>query len=372
MKRLASLLVCATAVSLWQSQAQSKELTVGNYLPPSHYSTVHGLVPLAEAVKKETNGSLTFKLFAGGQLYNAQRSLSGIGNRLSDGGLVVPLFARSDLRHAILATDLVFSTSNPLVAAAASTEMILLRCPECQNDYKKTGSLFLAGYSTTNYTLMCKPDVKSIADVKGKKIRSVGSQGQLAKEMGGVPVSMPMTEAVEAMQRNAIDCIIGPFSWLTAYPGTDEVVKHVVDYPFGLSSGIALFVMNRQSWSALEPAHKKAIIKSLPGAIAEVMVVGTFGDLKRAEEAAKKRGITIVKGGKEFADLVARFRKKEDSAVIARAGKLGVKNAQSIADRYFETTAKWEKIMQKIGDDKAAFAKALQDEIYSKLDVNKL
>jgi TRAP-type C4-dicarboxylate transport system substrate-binding protein len=312
------------------------------------------------------------KLFPGGQLYNAQRSLSGIGRRLSDGGLVVPLFARSELRRAIIVTDLVFATANPLVATAASTEAILTACPECQDDYKKAGALFLAGYSTMNYTLMCKPEIKSLADVKGKKIRGVGAQGQLAKEMGGVPVSIPMTEAVEAMQRNAIDCIIGPFSWITGYPGTDEVVRNVVDYPFGISSGLALLAMNRQAWGALSLDEKKAIVRAIPGAIAEVMLVGTYGDHRRAEDVAKKRGIKVVRGGKDFADLVASFRKKEDSAVIERATKLGVKNAQSIADRYLAVVAKWEGIMKKVGEDKAGFAKALQDEIYAKLDLSKL
>jgi TRAP-type C4-dicarboxylate transport system substrate-binding protein len=371
MKRLAGIWTCGAAILLWQVPALGKELTVGNYLPPSHYSTTHGLVPLAEGVKKETGGALTMKLFPGGQLYNAQRSLSGIGSRLSDGGLVVPLFARSELRRAIILTDLVFATANPLVATAASTEAILVTCPECQDDYKKAGVLFLAGYSTMNYTLMCKPEIRSLADVKGKKIRGVGAQGQLAKEMGGVPVSLPMTEAVEAMQRNAIDCIIGPFSWITGYPGTDEVVKNVVDYPFGLSSGLAMFAMNRQSWGALTAVEKQAILKAIPGAIAELMLVGTYGDSRRAEDIAKKRGIKVISGGKDFADLVAKFRKQEESAVVARATKLGVKNAQSIADRYLATVAKWEGIMKKVGDDKAAFAKALQDEIYAKLDLSK-
>lgn len=372
MKRLIHLVAAAASAALLVHTAAAKELTVGNYLPPSHYTNPYGLEPLAAAVKKASKGDLTLKLFPGGQLYDAQRSLSGIGGGISDAGLVVPLFARSELRSAILVTDLVFSTPNPLVSAAASTEMILLHCPECQADYKKHGALFLAGYSTVSYSLMCKPPIRTLADMRGKKTRAVGAQGQLAAAMGGVPVSIPMTEAVEAMQRGAIDCIIGPISWLTGYPGTDEVVHHILRYPFGMSGGLGFFVMNTNSWHGLSRAQKKAILDSLPGAISEVMLVGTYGDVARAEKVAKKRGITITDGGADFAKLTADFAKKNEAAAIARATRLGVKDAQKIADTYHHVVAKWEKIMAKIGNNQAAYTKALHDEIYAKIDPDKL
>lgn len=372
MKQLAHVIAAAAAAALLHHPATAKELTVGNYLPPSHYTNPYGLEPLAAAVKKASNGDLTLKLFPGGQLYDAQRSLSGIGGGISDAGLVVPLFARSELRSAIMITDFMFATPDPLVSAAAGTETVLLHCPECQADYRSHGALFLAGYSTISYSLMCKPEVKTLGDMRGRKTRAVGVQGQLAKAMGGVPVSMPMTEAVEAMQRGAVDCIIGPISWLTGYPGTDEVVHSILRYPFGMSGGLGLFVMNANSWRGLNRTQKKAILDSLPAAISEVMLVGTYGDVDRAEKLAKQRNIKISDGGADFAKLTADFAKQNNAAVIARASKLGVKNAQKIADAYHATVAKWTKIMTKVGNNQAAYAKAIREEIYAKVDPDKL
>ena len=50
----------------------------------------------------------------------------------------------------------------------------------------------------------------------------------------------------------------------------------------------------------------------------------------------------------------------------------GVKDPNAIVKAHLENVAKWEKIYAKTGDDPAKFAQALWDEVYSKINPDKL
>ena len=350
----------------------SKDLTFGNYLPPTQFTNPHGLVPLFEQLEAATGGSLKFKLYPGGQLFSAKASLVSIGNRIADAGLVVPPFHQSELKNAMVVTDLVFANPDPLTVVAAAIETVLLDCPECQGDYKRRNTIFLIGYGTTEWNLMCKPIVKSLADVQGKKVRSVGAFGRVVKAMGGVPVGMPMIDAVEGVQRGQIDCIIGPFAWMVAYPGADDVVKSVIDHPFGIIGGTALMVMNLDVWKSLGISDRRAILKHAPAATARTMFLGFYGDEVRAAKRAHDRKIVMTEGGSDFQEFMREFTKQDMEIVISRAKKRGVKNPQKIIDAHLANLAKWDKIMAGIPRTPEAYAKALWDEIYAKLDPAKM
>ena len=88
-----SLLLGAAAILISAPAATAGELTYGSWNGPKNVVIVEGVAPYLKAIEKETNGSITWKLIAGAQLFGGRQTLAGIGNRVADaGGPVIPAF----------------------------------------------------------------------------------------------------------------------------------------------------------------------------------------------------------------------------------------------------------------------------------------
>lgn len=351
--------------------ASAGEMVYGSWFQPQHSVHTYSLEPFFEAVKKDTNGKLVWRLASGGQILGARNALSGVRERLADASYVVPAYVAKELAHTGVLFDMQTYGSNMLASAGASLEVGMLKCPECVEDYRKYNSIMLGGIIASNYTLMCAKPVTKVEDVAGRKIRSVGPLARLVKTMGGVPVNMPASDGVEAMQRGALDCILGSAAWLNSY-GYKDVAKHVVDFPFGHPRVAGLFVMNRDSWKSLSPDEQRAMLKHMPRAVAAANIDAYIKESAAVIEQVKGEGVSVVKGGPDFEMVLAKYREGEDKAIPAAARELGVQDPEKIMQAFLEVYPKWEKLVADIGLDVDKFAQLLDQEIYSKLDPGKL
>ncbi|MGE0151624.1 MAG: TRAP transporter substrate-binding protein [Reyranellaceae bacterium] len=97
----------------------------------------------------------------------------------------------------------------------------------------------------------CKGEVKSIADLKGKKIRgSSATVADLVSGLGGTPITMSFGEVPSALQRGVIDCVItGTLS------GNTGKLFEVADHIYPLTVGWAPWIRaaNKGSWDKLDP-----------------------------------------------------------------------------------------------------------------------
>jgi len=367
------------------SQAGAKDFTFSSYLPPKHAVNVYGMEPMFKAFEPE----VTWKLLAGGQLFSAQNTLKGIGNRTADGGgAVVITYTRAELKHINIVGDLMMLADNEYAMNGAALEMILLNdCPGCREDFAKHNVVYLSGYGVGDYSLLCNKKVTDLPDVKGRKVRTTGAMGRWAKAMGGTPVNMTSGDMVEAISRGQIDCIMGPVAWLKAYSMEDSV-KYIYDYKFGSLAAVGLFSVNRAAWNEHTPAQKKKIVDSQAEAVARTMVLGYSGDDQRVRLIAKERGITITPAQGNLRKLWEDHNKGEIDLTIQNAEKIGVKDARPIVDTFLAKLKRWNEQVAKsglrekvaaAGADEAKLTEAsriyqrlLQENIYGKVDPSKL
>ena len=146
--------------------------------------------------------------------YVAIRPPPGFRDRNVDAGLVIQVFTRKYLKINNVIFDMQAFGDDPIAIAGASTELVMLNCPGCMREYKKHKTVFLGGYGVTPFQLMCKDNLRRVADFKGKKVRAVGAGKRWVSGMGAVPVAMPPTERVTAMRRGAINCLVGSIAWM--------------------------------------------------------------------------------------------------------------------------------------------------------------
>ena len=100
-------------------------------------------------------------------------------------------------------------------------ETVYFNCPECLEEVKKLNAVPLGGWTTSAYLLSCTTPVKSLADLKGKRVRATGGNAEMFKMAGAVPVGATLVEAVSLLQRGGLDCQHGIADWLRTFGYAD-------------------------------------------------------------------------------------------------------------------------------------------------------
>jgi TRAP-type transport system periplasmic protein len=108
--------------------------------------------------------------------------------------------------------------------------------------------------------IFTKNPSKSIADIKGLRIKANAENADIVKNLGASPVTMPVTETYDALSRGVVDGCLFPLEALQGFK-IGEVVKTVLeDYPMAYLTSMYA-IMNKAKWNAISPADQKAIEK---------------------------------------------------------------------------------------------------------------
>jgi TRAP-type mannitol/chloroaromatic compound transport system substrate-binding protein len=99
--------------------------------------------------------------------------------------------------------------------------------------------------------------LKSIHDIKGKKLRAAGSIGDVIKLLGGLPVFLPVGEIYMAIKLGTIDGYVGGIDYLEDVK-LKEVVKTYIKEP-NLSSVLCEHIINMNSWNKLPAGLREKI-----------------------------------------------------------------------------------------------------------------
>ena len=123
--------------------------------------------------------------------------------------------------------------------------------PEINAQLERFGIKMIASYAFPASILFCKPDVKSLADLKGLKVRTFGpSQNDLVTQLGAQPVSIGFPDVYEALARGVADCAItAPLSANSAK--WFEVTNAM--YAIPLAWGTGGYFVNLAWWNGLDP-----------------------------------------------------------------------------------------------------------------------
>lgn len=350
--------------------AAARDLIYGAGTPAKSSTMIEGPGYLLPILNKESKGEMNWKLLAGSQVVSLRSTLAGLRDGIIDAGFVVPVFTRKQLKHVNVLFDMQAFGEDPAVVSAAVTETMLFDCPDCIKDFAKYNALHLVSFANTSYNLICRDEVRTVADVKNWKIRTVGAGTRVVKALGAVPVSMSPPDATTALQRGGIDCVMGAVAWLRNF-GYWDVAKYVLEYHLGSPRALGEVVIRRQTWDGLSLASKKLIIDNLPMMLSRLIYIGNIKADEEIKAGAIKKGIKFIKGGKDFADVMAKHTAGERAAIISVMKKQGVKNPGKIIDAFNKNLAKWQKLMvgkKNIPD----YAKLLREHIFSRLDPAKL
>ena len=141
--------------------------------------------------------------------------------------------------------------------------------------------------------LLSHKAIRTVADFRGQKIRTQGGapiQVEPLKKVGVLPVSLPLGEALPAMQNKTIDGMVGAAAPYVAFKYYD-IAKPMTYLPATIFA--APIVANRQWMKSLGPELEKIVreeARKAEAAFAEWNV----NDIKSKEEIWKKNGGEVI------------------------------------------------------------------------------
>lgn len=144
--------------------------------------------------------------------------------------------------------------------------------------------------------LVVKVPIRTLADMKGKKIRSPeGLAAEVFRRAGAAPVAMPPSETYTALDKGVVDAADNSSYTMDRSVGMHKVAKYPI-YPGIHSMPIIQFTVNKAAWNKLSPQTRQAVDAWYIAMIYDLTMRNELQDrLAVAEDKANKAaGIEII------------------------------------------------------------------------------
>lgn len=282
-----SLVVMALVISL--AHAQTATLRFNHQTPAT---TVGAQVDqwFAEEVARRTNGKVAIKMFWAEALGKAKEMLPLLKQGAIDMAGLSPAYYPSDLPFFTAPNSLPMAMDNPRQAQIIM-HTLLEKVPAFQEEAKRNGVKPIFFHVLNPYLLICKHPVRTLEDLKGKKMRTWGEDmPKLAKAAGATPVTLFLPELYEGLQRGVIDCAPFSMDYIHAYK-LHEVAKYMTEVVTWEGPTHATWI-SLEKWNGLSPDVQKVMLQ-----VAEEAKVKDLQMLAEAEQNARK---TLAAAGVEF------------------------------------------------------------------------
>jgi TRAP-type mannitol/chloroaromatic compound transport system substrate-binding protein len=238
-----------------------------------------GAKAYAQRMEQFTGGRIKIQTFPGGALGNALKVPETVKNGIAE------------LGHTWMGYDWGKDPTTVLFggyAGSFDTELMLHWLYEAggvqmQRQFReeKDGIISIVLFiRTAEVFLHSRKPVKTLADLKGLKIRTAGAWLEMAKDLGAAPVTTAGGDVYPMLERGAIDATEWGTLWENISPGFYKVAKYLI-YP-GIHQPTAPFELcvNKEVWSALSPADR-----ALMEAVAQLVTFESW--LRIGQEDAK-------------------------------------------------------------------------------------
>lgn len=274
-------------------------------LTPATIGSAVAVKFFADEVAKRSGGKITTELLWAGAGGAPAEMLKLVGGGALDAGAFPGSYfpAQMPFLASFSALPLVLPTS---AKAQQIANALWEKVPAFQEE-AKTNKLYPLFFQVLNeYHLLCTQPVRTLADLKNKKIRSQGEYIPLAlRAIDAVPVTVLPGEFYEAMQRGTVDCMLLPWDLIAANK-LHEVAKYGSDISFGTLVGNAVFY-SADRWNGFPPEVKKLFTDVAKEA--QVVDLKSIGEAEsKALELMKAGGMQMV----EFQDKAAFKAKMPD------------------------------------------------------------
>ncbi len=346
--------------------AEPIEIRASVTLPASHPVIVSGWKAFQDAVQADPEAEIRFRVFVNGAVLGSERALKGLSQGEADMGFLAPADHPDEFPYATFLTALSLVGKDGLAAAAALTDLVLLRCEPCRDEFTRKNLVFLGTYSAAPYLLMATEPLADAKSLTGRQIWTPGSLWDYSlREMGALPVPSGK-DAHAGLTSEGAEAIIEVPTTLQQQPELLEQITAITLLPFGAYRGASPFTVNRDVWRKLSDRQRRALLAAAPAGIA----AATLAYQQQAREAlavAQERGVALVEPDVSLVRLLESVA-RANTARIAESveASFGIADAASLLENYESLYGKYLALLQSAPDAERA-TEVLRREIFLKV-----
>ncbi|PJE36968.1 C4-dicarboxylate ABC transporter substrate-binding protein [Pseudooceanicola lipolyticus] len=362
-------LISATAVLCTALPASAGTSFIANsFFDGAHPLSKYGYTEWAEMVRELSDGALEPEVFTGTVLLAPRAALQGIRDNVVQVAYHAAVYTPSELPVANAIQELGFNYSDPIVATFAITDFSMHNDAQLA-EWDEQGIVYLGGYSTPPYILMCSEPVRNLEELNGKRIRTAGSAvSAWVEAAGGIPVNVPSSEMYTGLERGTLDCATNAASDLVDR-SLMEVAEHTTLVPTGMYWSGPNWGVNPDFWVGLQPELRGVLIEASARAMART-VINYTAQADAALETAKDNGGNVYTPEADLAVSIEGFRATTLESVYEKATETyGLGDAKTVIDDFRAKMDKWTALLADVDTtDEDALTALAMSEIYG--DIN--
>ncbi|MFP4212476.1 MAG: TRAP transporter substrate-binding protein [Desulfohalobiaceae bacterium] len=232
--------------------AQDIRLSYANFPPAGTFPSVQ-MERWAKEVEQRTQDKVQIDTFPGGALLGAKNMLRGVTQGQADIGCLSMAY-QPGVFPMTSVLELPLGLESAEQASRVLWELYQANQPQEFSEVK-----VLTMFASAPANIMSKKPVRGLEDLQGLELRASGTASKMLEELGATPVSMPMPETPEALQKGVVQ---GLFSSLEVLQDLDfaaycpyVTLTELQVYPFAV-------VMNQDKWQSL-PQEVQEVIEDL-------------------------------------------------------------------------------------------------------------
>jgi len=335
------LLVCVMFMCLTgPGQVFAKEKSVikmryGSYAPKT--SVDEPVMWFIDEVSRRSGVKIELETYFSGTLAKAPDCLSAISEGVYDIGWISSAYTPGKLPYAMMVG------STPLVARSvysllAATDEVVRTFEPAEAEYKNAKVKFLFNSGIWHYDYIGTKPIKTLDDIKGIKARTYGYYSKAWSALGGVPVTISIMEAYDALQKGIVDGVLIQAFFMEHGLRLSEIAKHFTKLDFGcLPTPV---IMNLETWNQLPETVKKAmqeVAKEMPKKAVQLITSPELGAIDRM----KAKGVMVnILSAEDTTRLIELSSVISDQIVNDLAAR-GVKDTRKAMDIYLNALDKY-------------------------------
>jgi len=328
---MVKLLLSAVSVgilTLAAVEAHAVEIRIGTFVPEKSVGVSRVIKPWMAAVAKETGVDVTMRGYWGGSLGRSPfKQYELVKNGVADITWVLPAYTPGQFPQ-LHVFELPFMAETGVESSVAAWRITEAGLSEGFQDTHPIGL-----WTSAPSNVFTRGPIKSLYDLKNRKIRSVGSvHARWITNFGAAPQTMASTKMNEALNRGMIDGAIQGWTGMRTFKSM-PLIDYVHEVPVGTIPFILL--MNKSTWNKLSATTKAAFRKHAGLKMARI------GGAAYDSITAKIRQGQIDKGRIKFvaagAELIKRYER--DSAKVHEWWIAKTKNGRAVFEAYKKAIA---------------------------------
>jgi TRAP-type C4-dicarboxylate transport system substrate-binding protein len=305
------------------AHAQIK-LTYANFPPAPTFPCVQ-MEEWKKEVEKRTGGKVAIQTFPGSTLLNPKNMFEGVISGTADIGCLAMSYqpGRFPISEAI---DQPVGFSSAKAASLALYDLIEKYNPK---EFEQVKIITLFTCPPAN--IMTIKPVKSLKDLKGLELRVGGTQADIIKNLGGIPVAMPQSDTPEALQKGTVKGHVSSMEVLKDFNYAAYTANATIANLWVVTFAV---VMNKDKWNSL-PADVKKVIDGMSKEWA--LWTGNYVDnhvLESLKWSKEKYNLQIFEFPASEKAEVPKLTKPLIEGYIERVTKAGLPGNQIMKDVY--------------------------------------